>query len=383
MSFIKKSVCFAIIFSSLLLVVILPSSASMYPTRIENISVSASAAVLIDAESGDVLYAKHTDKRLPMASTTKIMTALVALEAADISQTVIVSEKAVGVEGSSVYLTAGERLTLKELLYALLLESANDAAVAIAIAVAGDTDRFVALMNAKADELGLKNTHFDNPHGLDGKTHYTTAYDLAIITANALKNPHFSEIVATRKYTISMNGNEGVRFLVNHNRMLRSYDGAIGVKTGFTKKSGRCLVSAAMRDGLTLIAVTINAPDDWNDHRLMLDAGFNAVKRITLAETGDYHFPVSVVGGTVSEVLCTNGTKLTSLLPASHGPISCKLEAPRFIYAPAKAGDKVGMLTYTCDGEIICSSPLILTEDINQKPIKKTFWDWLRSLFGR
>ena len=181
-------------------------------------------------------------------------------------------------EGSSVYLAQDEVLTLKELLYALLLESANDAAVAIAMAVDGSVDAFADRMNRYAAQLGLKDTHFVNPHGLDDDAHYTTARELALITRAALENPDFREIVSTQKTVIPLRGSEGVRLLLNHNRLLREYDGCIGVKTGFTKKTGRCLVSAAERDGVMLIAVTLGAPDDWNDHRRVSE-GRSAVSR--------------------------------------------------------------------------------------------------------
>ena len=208
------------------------------------------------------------------------MTALVVCELIPLDQAVSIPKNAVGTEGSSVYLQEGEILTIKELLAALLLESANDAAAALAIVTAGSIENFAKKCNEKAAELGLKSSNFTNPHGLYDENHYTTAYDLAIITAYALKEPTIREIVATKKLQIPLGITEhnpfgqGTRYLKNHNKMLSTYEGAIGVKTGFTKKSGRCLVSAAEKNGLTLIAVTLNAPDDWKDHTAMLDFGF-------------------------------------------------------------------------------------------------------------
>lgn len=346
------------------------------------VSVSAEAALLLDASDGSVLYSRNADERLPMASTTKIMTALVALETGDLSSIVEVSPKAVGVEGSSVYLQAGERLSLEALVYALMLESANDAAAAIAIEIAGDIDDFAALMNEKAAELGLADTHFTNPHGLDNEQHYTTAYDLARLTAYALKNQAFRTIVSTRKKTIPLNGTEGVRLLVNHNRMLRSYDGAIGVKTGFTKRSGRCLVSAAERGNLTLVAVTINAPDDWNDHKSMLNWGFDSYVRVRLAGEREYRMTMPVTGGLADWTVCTNTDAIEVTLPASHGRITCSVEAPRFLFAPVTSGTVVGRLIYYCDGAVIGESQLITAVDVERRIVRSGFFEWLRRLFG-
>ncbi|MBQ8718554.1 MAG: D-alanyl-D-alanine carboxypeptidase, partial [Clostridia bacterium] len=239
-------------------------------------ALSAQAALLLDAESGTVLYERNAHTRLPMASTTKIMTALVVAEHLEPSAMVCIDARAVGIEGSSIYLYEGEWLSVEQLLLGLLLESANDAAVALAITVCDSVEEFAALMNQKAADLGLKDTHFDNPHGLDHEQHYTTAYELGLIAAAALSHPMLRKIMSTRRATIPLcdmhapgqasetSAAEGTadtipvgqRVLLNHNKMLRYYDGAIGVKTGYTKRSGRCLVSAACREDLTLIAVT-------------------------------------------------------------------------------------------------------------------------------
>ncbi len=324
------------------------ASATTIPT------VGAQGAVLMEAESGEILLDQNGDAQLPMASTTKIMTALVALEhTKKLDQKVKVSEEAAGIEGSSIYLSAGEQLTMEQLLYALLLESANDAAAAIACEVAGSVESFAALMNEKAKELGLTNTHFTNPHGLDNEAHYTCARDLATLTCAALQNDTFREIVSTYKHTIPLNGSEGTRVLVNHNRLLQSYDGAIGVKTGFTKRSGRCLVSAAQREGVTLVAVTLNDPNDWKDHQAMLDYGFSAYQNYVLAEEGSltFHFPCT--GGQKEYITATNKDALSLSLPKSGGPITTVLEADPFLYAPVKRGDLVGYAVFQRDGKEI------------------------------
>ena len=209
-----------------------------------------------------------------MASTTKIMTALVAIESSPLDKNVMISDMAIGTEGSSLYLKKGEIMSMSDLLMGLMLRSANDAAAAIAYEISGSIEAFADKMNEKAASIGVTDTHFTNPHGLDDENHYTTAADLAIITAEALKNDTFLEIVSTEKCIIK-NFDGEARLLTNHNKLLSLYDGAIGVKTGFTKKSGRCLVGAAERDGMRLIAVTINAPDDWNDHEALFDFGFS------------------------------------------------------------------------------------------------------------
>jgi D-alanyl-D-alanine carboxypeptidase/D-alanyl-D-alanine carboxypeptidase (penicillin-binding protein 5/6) len=315
-----------------------------------------------------------------MASTTKIMTALVAIERNDMTKTVAVPKEAVGVEGSSVYLVANERLTVEQLLYALMLESANDAATAIAILTAGSVEGFAALMNQKADELGLANTAFRNPHGLDHEEHYTTARDLAKLTAYALRNETFRRIVSTYKQAIPLNGEQGTRVLLNHNRLLRSYKGCIGVKTGFTKRSGRCLVTAAEREGVTMVAVTLNAANDWNDNRAMLDYGFDALEQVTLLD-GDYVGTVPTVGGTAECLRFVAEGPVTVVLPKDRGDVRTVTEHFRFCYAPIAEGDVIGrMVWYEGDREI-ASVPLIAAETVEKRTEKRSFWQWLLSLF--
>ena len=311
--------------------------------------VSAKSAILMDADSGQVLYQKNADERLPMASTTKIMTALCAVELAGLDKVIRVDARAVGIEGSSIYLQKGEQLTLLQLLYALLLQSANDAAAAIAIGTAGSIEAFAGKMNQKACDLGLENSHFDNPHGLDSEQHYTTAHDLALIARAAMANPTLRAICATRKITIPGAQEDRVRVLVNHNKLLRTYQGSIGVKTGFTKRSGRCLVSAAEREGLTLIAVTLSAPDDWNDHTRMLDAGFSAYEQVSLCGDEGFETLLPVMGGREQYVLVRNAANVSLTLPKERGALLCTVELPRFAYADVKAGDAVGRLLFCCD----------------------------------
>nr|WP_154895574.1 D-alanyl-D-alanine carboxypeptidase family protein [Paenibacillus xylanexedens] len=247
-------------------------------------STHAQSAALIDVTSGRILYSKDGDKELRIASLTKIMTAIVAIEQGKLDDKVKVSSTAFAKEGSSLYLKLGEEMTLENMLYGLMLRSGNDAASAIAEHVGGSEEGFVLLMNQKAEEIGLKHSHFMNPHGLDADGHYSTANDLARLTAYALHNPVFKRIVATEDKS-APNPNESWEYSWhNKNKMLRLYEGADGVKTGYTKKAFRCLVSSATRNGQQLAAVTLNDGNDWNDHARMLDFGFENFPLVEIAQ---------------------------------------------------------------------------------------------------
>lgn len=343
------------------------------------IETSAQSAILIEADSGNVIYEKNAHTRLPMASTTKIMTALTAVENSSLTDEVTVSAAACGVEGSSIYLVPGEKLTMEELLYAMLLESANDAAAAIAIHVAGSIDGFAELMNAKAAELSLSDTHFSNPHGLYAEDHYTTAEDLAKIAACALRNDDIRKIVSTYKHTIPLRGDEGVRVLINHNRLLKMSNDVIGVKTGFTKKSGRCLVSAAERDGVRVIAVTLNAPDDWNDHLAMHTLGFDEYQSYPLAAEGEFSIDIPAVGSDDGTVTVSNRDALTLTLPRGE-EIECVTEAPHLLLTQVFEGDTVGRVVFYSRGNEIGSVPLYADETTHE--IKKDgFIEKIKEMF--
>ena len=343
-----------------------------------DIGVSAECAVLMEAESGNVIYEKNADNRHLIASTTKIMTAFVAIKNYDITQTVTVSEKAVGVEGSSIYLTKGEKLSMEDLLYAVMLESANDAAAAVAVEIAGSIEAFADMMNAEAKSIGLKNTNFTNPHGLDDSEHYSTAYDMAELTRHALSNNTFRTIAAAYKRVIPLKGDEGSRVLVNHNKMIKMYDGAIGVKTGFTKKSGRCLVSAAERDGIVLIAVTLNAPDDWNDHKRMLDTGFAAYERVLLTYAGDMSYVIPVINGDKDFIKCKNSEDLYAIVKSGDINITGIAEMKRFYYAPIIKGEQLGRIIFYNNGIEIGTAPIIADYDIEKFDHKFNLWDWIK-----
>ncbi|MDR0267266.1 D-alanyl-D-alanine carboxypeptidase family protein [Paenibacillus sp.] len=281
-----KSITNWIVAAALLLFSSIPVSADSSQNR-PNLYTHAQAAALMDVTSGRLLYSSHGDDELRIASLTKIMTAIVAIEYGDFKKRVKVSKKAFGKEGSSIYLKLGEEMTLENMLYGLMLRSGNDAATAIAEHVGGSEEGFVYLMNEEAKQIGLKHSHFANPHGLDADGHYSSANDLAKMTAYALHNPLFSEIVKTESKK-APNPNESWDYQWgNKNKMLRLYDGADGVKTGYTKKAFRCLVSSATRNGQQLVAVTLNDGDDWNDHGKMLDYGFEYYPLSKLMEKGE------------------------------------------------------------------------------------------------
>ncbi|MBQ8431692.1 MAG: D-alanyl-D-alanine carboxypeptidase [Clostridia bacterium] len=350
--------------------------------------VSAQGAVLMEAESGTVILGVNESTPLPMASTTKIMTALVALQLAAPTQSITVPPQAVNVEGSSIYLTEGETLTLEQLLYAVLLESANDAAVAVACGTAGSVEAFAAEMNKTAAALGLTNSHFVNPHGLDAEEHYTTAYDLAVIMRAALQNELLQTIMSTKKATIPHESTDSARLLVNHNKLLRSYEGCIGGKTGFTKRSGRCLVSAAEKGGVTLIAVTLNAPDDWNDHSAMLDYGFSQYRSVELCRAEEFLLPLAVVGGCDAYVMVSNTESLSRVLPNRELSLRSVVELPRFVYAAVSPGEILGYVRFfgdtDGDGQEEClgEAPLAACYGVERYEKTNGFWEWLKRLFG-
>lgn len=363
------ALCFALLFSQAA-----PCLAQSPP----DLAPGAHSAILMDGERG-VIWEKNAAERLPMASTTKIMTALVVLDTPPLDRRVTAVPEACGIEGSSIYMKPGETFTVEELLYALMLQSANDAATLLALETAGSVEAFAALMNEKAAALSLSDTHFENPHGLDGEGHYTSARDLAALTLAALSNEKFREITSTARRTIGEG--ESARTLVNHNRMLSLYDGAIGVKTGFTKKSGRCLVSAAERDGVTLVAVTLNDGDDWRDHAAMLDHGFAGVERVDLCEAGALFCDLPCVGGSESVIRIANSEALSVSLSSSHGAISVTILAPHFLFAPICEGDRVGTAVFRCDGREIARCDLFATgasEYIQQKGFFERLLDLYR-----
>ena len=346
---------------------------SCFSLPLSALSLSGKSAALIEKSSGEVIYEKNSTLPLGMASTTKIMTALVALESGlELEKIYKIPKEAIGVEGSSIYLKEDEELSLLDLIYALMLESANDSAVAIAIITYGSQDAFVSKMNEKAAFIGLTDTHFENPHGLDSLKHCSTAHDMALLAKYALENELFAKIVSTKSYKI---GGENClpRTLVNHNKLLKTYDGTNGVKTGYTKKTGRCLVSSCTRDGVSLIAVTLNAPNDWHDHASLFDYGFSLYESVNLADVGDYTVELSVLGGKKDTVLLSNASSLSYTQKRGEGGIYAVLEAPSEITAPIRKGECLGKIVFYKNDEKIGETDLISLENIKKKDEKRLF----------
>lgn len=344
-------------------------------SSVNTCALSANSAVLIDGDTGKILIEKNSDKQLPMASTTKIMTAITAIEAGNIDRTISVKKEYTLVEGSSMYLKPEEKLSLRDVLYGLMLMSGNDAALCIA-GECGGLKNFVQKMNDNAKKLGLTNTHFDNPNGLDGKTHYTTAYELAQITAHAMQNEIFHEIVGTKNYKTKL------RAMKNHNRLLWLCEDAVGVKTGFTKKSGRCLVSAAEKNGRRLIAVTLNAPDDWNDHMTMYKEGFSRYSAHDFHKAQDKISDVPVISGLENKV-SVKTTKDLAKFVSDTELTNFKIEVigKKFVYAPVKKGDIYGKIKYIAGNTVLCEDDLVYDEtvDFDETQEVKSFWDRLLS----
>lgn len=340
--------------------------------------VTADAYMLMEAQDRHTVAEANSSARLPPASTTKILTCLVALEHADSSETVTVSENADRTEGSSAYLRAGEKISVKDLLYCLMLSSANDAAIALAEHIAGSVEAFAELMNEKAQSLGLLDSHFTNPHGLDDEEHYVSARDLAVLTCAALQNDRFAQIVSTKRYDTST---EPERQLINHNRLLFTLNGCIGVKTGYTVRSGRCLVSACRREDTVLVCVTLGCHDDWAAHARLYDYGFSTVKRYTVQP---FEFSLPLVGCDRSSVLCSCGGG--SLLADAGGELTLETICPHMLFPPLQKGEKVGEVRVLLDGRQVALLPLTAGEDIPE-PMRERmfsrFLRWLRRLFGK
>lgn len=338
------------------------------------------SAVLIDAESGRIYFEHNKDEKLPMASTTKIMTALIALEEDDPDEYFSVNKADITVEGSSMGLLPGDKVTLRILAKGMLLASGNDAANAAAKKISGSTEKFVQLMNKRAKEMGLESTSFKTPSGLDGENHFSTAFDMAILAKNALKNPDFAEICGSKSMTAEYGNPPYSRKLFNHNRLLKTLEGATGVKTGFTKKAGRCLVSSAEREGVSLICVTLGCPDDWNYHTSIYNEFFGKLESVSLEdEVGKIEVPVS--GGTLKTVKVAPEKISVSLFEGEKEKIEYAVSIPPFVFSPVKKGDITGKVIFYLNGEIIAETPLIAENEVEKIPEDEDFWDYIKDIF--
>ena len=334
---------------------------------LDGADVSAECAVLISEQTGEVIFQKNAYNEHSMASTTKIMTSLLAAESGKLQDEIVVSKNMIQVEGSSMGLLPGDSVSLNELIYGMLLPSGNDAANVTACYLGGNVENFAKLMNKKAKEIGMNNTNFVTPSGLDNDEHYSTAYDMALLGRYAVKNPVFKAVCSSKKATLSYGNPPYRRTLYNHNRLLSSYKYALGIKTGFTKKSGRCLVSYAENDGVGLIAVTLNAPSDWNDHRNMLDYGFSTIEKSEIS--AKIPSTVNVVGGNVETLSINSEPLIFSGIDKSRVTQSVLID--RFAYAPVKKGDKLGEIRYFLDGNLIGTTDITACDNVAVNSKKK------------
>lgn len=360
---------------------IVSTSSQMPQMSITQEYTSAKAMCVMEASTGRILYAKNRSEKLPMASTTKIMTAITAIEnCPNLDERFEISPRAVGIPGTSLYLRKGETLSVRELLYGLMLISGNDASFAIGERVGGTVEKFIEMMNKTAAKIGANNSHFDNTHGLDSKTHYTTAEDLAKITSYALSNPIFRDIVSTKNTKI-VSGEGKTRYLKNKNRLLNSLNGCNGVKTGFTNDAGRCLVSSAERDGMTLVCVVLNCGPMFEESSTLLEKGFSEFKLYDLTSGYEYKNSIQVENGRASEVKI--GTKESYFYPLREselGKVKYRYEIAEKLDAPVKKGQEVGKVEIFIDNNLHFSEKIYTMEEVRGNTIwhkfKDIFFKW-------
>lgn len=332
-------------------------------------AVSAQHAYVLDGISGRVLYAKQEKQQALIASTTKIMTALVVCEQCNVLDRMRIPAEAVGIEGSSMYLQEGEVLTIQELLYGLMLSSGNDAAVALAIYCGGTVEGFAQQMNDKARTLGLQNTHFENPNGLDSPGHYSTAEDLGKLAAYAMENPIFAKTVSAKTVKV------GQRCLTNHNKLLWRLPGAEGVKTGYTKAAGRILVSSAVRNDRRVLAVTLDDPNDWADHTELLEDSFARYTIQTVFREGDRVGTLEVVGGETGRVEVLAAEDFSYALAQEETTVLA-LPGPGFVYAPAVEGADAGYVYVLLNGKAVGKVPVVYGQTVEQSEEKEKTYFW-------
>ena len=345
-------------------------------------STSAKAMCLIEASSCRVLFSKNENQKLPMASTTKIMTAITAIEnCKNLDEKFEVSKRAIGIEGTSLYLREGDVYSIRELLYALMLISGNDASVAIGERISGEFEKFVDLMNDTAKKIGLKNSHFENTHGLDADGHYTSAYDLAKITAYALSNPVFEEIVSTKNIKITNGKNNEVRYLKNKNKLLNTFEGCNGVKTGYTDNAKRCLVASAKRDGMQLVCVVLNCRPMFEECSSLLNSAFEKYKLYNLTKGLEIKKNLNVLEGRKENVKI--GNKKDFLYPLREDEFSkvkYKLSYDKNITAPIKKGEKVGEYKIYFDNDLLFCEKIYTIESVKTmsflQKLKKMLSNW-------
>lgn len=344
-----------------------------------NDDIGAKSAILIERDSGRILYAKNISEKLPIASTTKILTALIAIEKGDLEKIVTIKKEWTDIEGSSIYLKANEKIKLKDLIYGLMLRSGNDAGVAIACEIAGSVDNFSVLMNKRAKEIGAKNTNFINPHGLHSDEHYSTAYDLALITREALKNKIFREISKTNDYT-SMRENPQIFY--NKNKTLNQYDGGDGVKIGYTKVAGRCLVASATREDMQLIAIVLNDGNWFNDSYKLFDYGFENFKNTTIIRGNNFIKNLYIENSNIEKIPIITDKKFTYPLTKNElKDINISIKTRDKLIAPIEKGYNIANIDVKLKDKIIYKNKILLNNKIKEKPISQKVKEKIKSIF--
>lgn len=344
--------------------------------------ITAKSAIVIEASTGKILFEKNAEERRYPASTTKIMTLIVALEHGNLDDIVTASANATSTEGSSLGLTQGEQLKMLDMLYGIMLISGNDATVAVAEHISGSVQKFAKLMTEKAHAIGASDTSFTNSSGLPDPNHYTTAHDLARITAYGYRNPLFEQIVNTKTKNIPWPGKDHDRELYNENRMLWLFDGANGVKTGYTDDAGRCLVSAAKRDGIQLIAVVLDSERMWDDSIALLDYGFKQVSPQIVYNKGDILKTVRVVNGKAGAVMLKiNANLVEPVFSDDNDDFRTEVDAPSSIQAPIVAGQKIGVVKLKYKNTEIATADLVAGETVESKSFFGYLWGSVWNFF--
>ncbi len=374
----------AVIFSAIFLTVM--SCFSVNAENEEYIDVSAKSAILLCDNNDSVIFEKNSTEKLSMASTTKIMTTLLALEYAKKDNKTVTFTQDMIAEGSSMYLKVGDKVKLSDLAVGMMMVSGNDSANAVALTLGKTKEKFADMMNAKAEVIGMNDTHFVTPSGLDDEQHYSTAKDMAKLMQYAMQNKDFASLTAQKSMKVNfISPSDTVNVYYNHNKLLSMYEYCNGGKTGFTKKSGRCLVSSAQKDGVKLIAVTLNAPDDWNDHIRMYNYGFSKLQKVSGIDE-DFRFSADVVGGNQSTVELKPSESMSYVTENGEElNITRKLILDRFLYAPLDKGETVGSVQYYSGNKKIEEIPLVTTSEVVYKQVRKSVWesiaDFFRNLF--
>lgn len=359
------------LFSIFLVVSVFVVSQPLISAKSNTLDITAKAAIVVNAKTGQVIYSKNANMRLPMASTTKIMTAVLLLENADLEKEITTTKEMVTVEGSSMGLLVGDRVTYHSLLYGMMLPSGNDAATTVAISLSGSLKEFALLMNKKAQTLSMNNTNFVTPSGLDDKYHYSTAEDMAKLSVYAMKNPKFRKVVSTEKIRLEYGNPPYSRMLFGHNKILKNYSGANGIKTGYTSKSGKCLVSSAKRGNHEVIAVTLNDPNTTLNHQKLLDYGFSKLNDTVLKLPEDFK-EIEVISANKSFCNIASEEKVVSLTATEAEKLNYKVYLEPFVYAPIKKDEKVGRIDFYVGSTFLDSLDIKTLESVEKQKMKET-----------